>query len=123
MTEAELIESSALFWSNSISLLAILATIISGYLITAYAIGKDLDRLQVFIINTLFIGICTLLLFGIANTGQIAAEMEVIAFEMSTQRAHPPKSFFAYVALGFWIFSMLLSIKFMWDIRNKTNTK
>ena len=122
MTESELLESSALFWSNSISILAILTTIISGYLITAYVAGKDFDRIQVTIINTLYIAICTLLLFAILNTGQIAAEMESIAFAMTTQRTHPPQSFFAYVALGFWLFCILLSIKFMWDIRHRTKS-
>ena len=54
MTESELLEASALYWGNTISILTILTTIISGYLIAAYVVGKELTRTQAIIINILY---------------------------------------------------------------------
>jgi hypothetical protein len=117
MTESELLEHGAAFWSNAIALTAIFITILSGYIISAYVAGKDMTRSQIIIVNTLYLGISTLLLLSMLVTGQTALEMEKIAFEITVQRKHPPGDFFPYVLIVFWTFCVLLSIKFMWDIR------
>ena len=102
MTESELLEHGAAFWSNAIAITAILITLLSGYMIAAYAVGKDMTRSQLIIVNTLYLGICTLLLFAMLVTGQIASEMEKIAFEITTQRQSSPGGNFLYVLFGFW---------------------
>ena len=122
MTESELLEHSAAFWGNTIAMTAILITLLSGYIITAYAVGKDLTRSQIIIVNTLYLGICTLMMFAMLVTGQTASEMEKIAFEITSQRKSSPGGNILYVLFGFWSFCICLSVKFMWDIRN-TKTK
>lgn len=118
MTESELLEHGAAFWSNAIALTAIFITILSGYIICAYLVGKSLTRSQIIIVNTLYLGISTLLLLSMLITGQTAIEMEKIAFEITVQRKHPPGEFFPYMFIVFWSFCVFLSIKFMWDIRH-----
>ena len=118
MTESELLEHGAAFWSNVIAQTAILITLLSGYIIAAYAVGKDMTRSQLIIVNTLYLGICTLLMFAMLVTGQTASEMERIAFEITTQRKSSPGGNFLYVLFGFWSLCIFLSVKFMWDIRN-----
>ena len=118
MTESELLELGAAFWSNAIALTAIFITVLSGYIICAYVAGKSLTRSQITIVNTLYLGVSALLLLSMLITGQTAIEMEKIAFEITVQRKHPPGEFFPYMFIAFWSFCVFLSVKFMWDIRH-----
>ena len=102
MTESELLEHGAAFWGNAIAIRAILITLLSGYIIAAYVAGKDMTQSQLIIVNTLYLGICALLLTAMLITGQIASEMEMIAFEITTQRKSAPGGDFLYVLFGFW---------------------
>jgi hypothetical protein len=117
MTESEYLTHAATYWSNAIALTALFITIVSGYIIAAYVAGASMTRAQIMIVNTLYFGVCALLLFSMLVVGEMAAEMERIAFEMTTQRKQSPGGIFPYVLWSFWPFCVLLSIKFMWDIR------
>jgi hypothetical protein len=118
MTESDYLTHAAAYWSNAIALTALFVSILSGYVISAYVAGANMSRAQLVIINTLYLGVCALLLFSMLVTGEMAVEMERIAFEMTTDRKYSPGGTFPYLLWGFWPFCVFLSIKFMWDIRS-----
>ena len=118
MTESELLTHGAAYWSSAIDLTAIFISVLSGYIISAYMAGINMTRSQLAIVNTLYLGIAALLLLSMLILGQTAMEMEKIAFEITVQRKHPPGAFFPYVFIVFWSLCVLLSLKFMWDIRH-----
>lgn len=118
MTEAELIEAASNNWSNVISLLTLFITVISGYLIVAYLVGKELKSEQVFLVNSLygaFIGFC---LFAVYQMSSAAVENGNLAIELSTQRTVAPQKWLPFAFLAIMVPMILASFKFMWDIRH-----
>ena len=118
MDEAELMEVSQIMWGNSISLMGLVITLISGYLIAAYAAGGGMTRSQALIINILYVGFASFLILSMVAFVQGANEFSTLAFEMSTQRTSPPPTELAYAVSSFASFCVLASLKFMWDIRH-----
>ena len=64
MVEAELLEISNMAWGNSIALVGLVITLISGYLIAAYIIGANITSSQSVIINILYIGFVSFLIIS-----------------------------------------------------------
>ena len=118
MAEAELLEVSNIMWGNSISLMGLVLTLISGYLIAAYIAGSGMTHSQAVIINILYIGFCSFLILSMLAFSHSAGELDTIAFEMTTQYASLPATYLAYAVAAFASFCLLASLKFMWDIRH-----
>ena len=118
MVEAELLEISNMAWGNSIALVGLVITLISGYLIAAYIIGANITSSQSVIINILYLGFVSFLIISYFAFSLGATELDIIAFEMSTQRSSEPRAEFAYAVGVFMSFCVLASLKFMWDIRH-----
>lgn len=118
MTEAELLENSLIAWSNFVTTFGVALTVVSGYLIAAYTTGASLTRSQVSIINGLYLGTILSLLGGLYGFRATAADLETIAWAMSTQRTYAPIPWIAWGALVFIFLCALSSLKFMWDIRH-----
>lgn len=117
MSESELMEISQATWGNAISIIAIYITVLSGYLIAAYIAGAAMSSNQIRIINTLYIGLSIFLLAGSLGFALNAAELNSLAYAMTTQRKIVPTPYLAYVIVFFLAFSHLASLKFMKDIR------
>ena len=64
MLESELLEVGQMMWGNSISLVGLTITLISGYLIVAYIAGSDMTHSQALIINVLYVGFATFLILS-----------------------------------------------------------
>ena len=118
MVEAELLEISNMAWGNSIALVGLVITLISGYLIAAYIAGANMTHSQSVIINILYVGFAVFLILSFFAFAQSALEMDAIAYEMSTQRSIGPRGELAYAVGIFMGFCVLASLKFMWDIRH-----
>ena len=118
MAEAELLEVSSMMWGNAISLMGLIITLISGYLIAAYIAGSGMTHSQAVIINILYIGFALFLILSMLAFGRSAGEMDTLAFEMTTQRTSPPTTYLAYSVAGFVSFCVFASLKFMRDIRH-----
>jgi hypothetical protein len=118
MVEAELLEISSMAWGNSIALVGLIITLISGYLIAAYIVGANMTHSQSVIINILYLGFASFLVLSYFAFSQRASELEAIAYEMSTQRSLGPREELAYAVGIFMGFCVLASLKFMWDIRH-----
>jgi hypothetical protein len=118
MVEAELLEISNMAWGNSIALVGLVITLISGYLIAAYIIGANMTHSQSVIINILYVGFASFLILSFFAFSLGATELDTIAYEMSTQRSNEPRAELAYAVGIFMSFCILASLKFMWDIRH-----
>jgi hypothetical protein len=118
MLESELLEVAQMMWGNSISLVGLTITLISGYLIVAYIAGSDMTHSQALIINVLYVGFATFLILSMLAFSQNAGEVDTIALEMSTQRTTPARTDLAYAVGFFMSFCVLASLKFMWDVRH-----
>jgi hypothetical protein len=119
VSESELMEIGQALWGNSISVIAIYLTVLSGYLIVAYTAGAAMNSSQIRIINILYIGLSIFLLFGTVAFAINASEVDSLAFAMTTQRKIVPTPYFAYVISFFLIFCHLASLKFMKDLRRE----
>ena len=119
MDEAELLEISNMAWGNSIALVGLVITLISGYLIAAYIAGANMTRSQSVIINILYVGFASFLILSFLAFSLGATELDTIAYEMTTQRSNEPRAELAYAVGIFMSFCVLASLRFMWDIRQQ----
>jgi hypothetical protein len=118
MPEAEMIQAAQATWGNTISLVAILITLMSGYLVAAYLVGSQLSRPQVVIVNTLYLLLSTFLLISTYNLSIRATEMAAIAIEMSDKRILTPQLWIPMGMISTFTFCLVASLKFMWDVRH-----
>ena len=85
---------------------------VSGYLLVAYFIGKDLSPLQAMIITVLFVTFCA------GNTFAVYQYFEsAVHFGHTYGEGRAPKMAGEYVASIFSL-GILASLKFMWDVRH-----
>ena len=123
MTESDWIETYGMVSSVQLANNGILITLISGYLVVAYLVGKQLTRTQVIIMNALYLISALLLVFGSFYHGldaQIARKMMALQI--------PELDLFSYASMNiyFWpsivsiVYSCLIfaSFFFMWQLRH-----
>ena len=75
MTEAEIIASWTSLTEISATATAIYLSLVSGYLVVAYVAGKNLEKLQLIVVNTLFVIAAEWHAFASAMHGSLGAEM------------------------------------------------
>ena len=119
-----LLEVSYVAWGNAVSILALLITLLSAYLVAAYLAGRSMTRSQVIIINTLYILLSTFLLWGLVNMALRAASFEDIAYAMAEGElaAFSSQKGVALGVVTIFSFAILASLKFMWDVRRPDNS-
>lgn len=119
MTEAELAELSIESWSNVISVLTLFITVMSVYLIVAYAAGRHLTKQQVVLINFLY-GVFTALgVFAAYRFSKAAVEYGRLSIELSTQRTEGPIEVMPIILAVVLVPMLAGCYKFMWDIRRR----
>ncbi len=118
MTEYELADLLASTISNSLIIAPILISIASAYLVVAWVVGSKLDRSQILLINSLFVGFS--LLFGLSWARRIQV---ALSYQEELLKANPDRM----AEIGEWlppgamviiILTILACLKFMWDIRH-----
>ena len=118
MTEAELLENAGIQWANFLTTFVLSMTILSGYLIAAYAVGASLTRSQVILVNVIFFGTMAFIIVGLNGFGGTAADLEAAAWTMTTQRTHAPTSWGRWGVMIFVVLCVFGALKFMWDVRH-----
>ena len=93
-------------------------TIISGYLIVAYAVGLSLTRSQMILINLLFVGTMAFMLGGLNGFGGTAGDAELTAWAMTSQRTWVPTPWVRWGVIVFIALMVFASLKFMNDVRH-----
>ena len=118
MTEYELADLVASTIANSLIIAPILISIASAYLVVAWIVGSKLDRSQVLLINSLFVGFT--LVFGLSWARRIQV---ALSYQEELLRVNPDRM----AEIGTWlppgatilmVLIILACLKFMWDIRH-----
>jgi hypothetical protein len=118
MTDAELWELILISQGNMGSILAVYISVLSGYLIVAYLIGRKLNTVQAATVTSLFT--VTSLLFTMA--GYAFLSRAAFLFQFTDVKYRSPAS--AVIPLAPWLMMILLllgicgCLKFMWDVRH-----
>ncbi len=115
-----LLEASFVAWGNVISLLALLITIISGYLVVAYIAGAKMTRPQVTLINVLYVTMSAFLIWACREMALRAAIFEDTAYGMATGPVSElyARGDVAVAIISAFSLALLASFKFMWDVRH-----
>ena len=127
MTASDWIEMYGMVWSANIANSGLLITLMSGYLVVAYLVGKRLTRTQILVTNTLFLmSAC----FFVAGAFQLNLDTQIARKAMALQI--PELDLFSYANMNiyFWpsivsiVYSCLIfaSLFFMWQMRYSRET-
>ena len=127
MTESDWVEMYGMVFSAQLENSGLLITLMSGYLVAAYLVGKRLTRSQIIVTNTLYLISALLLVSGSFYYGldaQIARKMMALQI--------PELDLFSYANMNiyFWpsivsiVYSCLIfaSFFFMWQVRHSRET-
>jgi hypothetical protein len=93
-------------------------TLLSGYIIVAYLAGKELERSQVLIVNSLYLLLFLFVLMGIYSLSIRATEMAALSVQISEQRNLGPTLWLPLGVVAIFAFCLVASLKFMWDVRH-----
>lgn len=118
MTEAELVEAWGQFLGNSQTAMALYLSILSGYLIIAYLVGRKLSRTQVIILSTMFLfasAFCTMIL---TTWWQRALEFALEAQVINPERVVSNSQTAVRGVAVLFSLGILSSLYFMWNIRH-----
>ena len=104
-------------WGLAFSILSLMITIISGYLVVAYMIGSKLKSNQVGIINFIYIGVSVFFLLSLLETTLGAIQSQQLAYEMGLKKNPPPETYAAFFVFGFFVIAHIATLWFMWTFR------
>ncbi len=107
-------------WANVLTCITLLITLVSGYLVVAFVAGYRLTFQQIVIVNTIYLSMTILVLYGtVAMVGK-AHGFEVIAYSMAGKEfdGFIPRGDIANSIAAIFGLAILASLKFMWDIRH-----
>ena len=119
MTEADLVQSASAAFNNMTTAFAVLLTLSSGYLVVAYAVGRELLHSQVVIINSIFT-LASMFFAGIS----CGAMSSGVAFGRAAAEVHTAgptvqaPDFMVFVLLFLCVAIYVGCLKFLWDIRH-----
>ena len=118
MTEAELLENAGIQWANFLTTFVLSITILSGYLIAAYAVGASLTRSQVILVNVIFFGTMAFIIVGLNGFGGTAADLRSRGVDHDNP-AYSCSDFLGPLGCNDICSSMCFgALKFMWDVRH-----
>ena len=67
MTQYETLDLAQSAFSSSIAAYALFLSIVTGYLVTAYMAGKELDRAQVLLLSGLFLVVVSIAIWSVSS--------------------------------------------------------
>lgn len=120
MSEESLLEVAFIAWGNVATMLALLITLISGYMVAAYIVGSKLTRIQVVTINTLYIGMSGFLVWACVEMSRRADLFESTAYSMIDGPVGDltARGDIAVGIISAFSLAIIATLKFMWDIRH-----
>lgn len=123
MTPAEWFDAYTAASSNGLTTLALLLTIVSGYMVIAYLVGAGLTRTQVGIVNLVFIAsTSTVLLANYGNvldaaTARLQASQALAVLPAISTDAVTPDRWAIIVTLANSLY-VVVALVFMWQVRH-----
>jgi len=119
MTPYELADLAQSAFGNGLSTFAVLLSIVSGYLITAYLVGAKLSKFQVTILTTVFLLVMGLLAWSMSAYTYWGSFYSALARNESTgmDLFRPGVWTSAAVAI-INLFTIVMCLLFMWNVRH-----
>ena len=118
MTEAELVESSVMYYGHVADMLSIYLTVTMGFLVAAYLVGGKLSSSQLMIISTLYV------IFALTSSYMVVASgLRGVSYIRMVGELNSDTKIYASgvvpVVIGFCLFGGIAAcLKFMWDVRH-----
>ena len=124
MSEYELYEIIVGYTGNLEQSMAVLISLLSAYLVLAYAIGQNLTRFQVLFISICFtavyIGVLQAQAYYLDETLQLSERLESISEHRSIAEGTGELSMVIFIAVR--VLFLLGALYFMWNVR-RTKTE
>jgi hypothetical protein len=119
MTEADMgiLELVVEFNVAGMTAMALYLTVVSGYLLMAYIIGRSLTTLQCAIVTGLFLWFALFVTIGTAGYFGRAFQLTGL-FDEFTPAGLTMASWVIWGSSGLEFVGIMASLKFMWDIRH-----
>ena len=119
MTPYELADLAQSAFENSLSSFAVLLSIVSGYLITAYLIGAKLSKFQVTILTTVFLMVMGLLAWSMSAYTYWGSFYAALARNASTGADYFRPGIWTTGAVAVMnLFTIVMCLLFMWNVRH-----
>jgi hypothetical protein len=120
MSEYELYEVVVGFTGNLEQSMAVLISLLSAYLVLAYAVGQKLTTFQVLFISICFtvayIGVMQAQIFYLDETLQLAGRLEALRAQGSIAQGTGEVSMVVFIAIRFLF--LVGALYFMWNVRH-----
>jgi hypothetical protein len=103
---------------DSLVFIPLFISLVSGYLVVAWLVGKQLARAQVVLINSLYITFLVLLAFSWTKRVFIGISYQSELMAMNPNRVEVLGPWLVPIISVLGIILILACLKFMWDIRH-----
>ena len=118
MTEYELADLMGSVSGDSLVFIPLVISLVSGYLVVAWLIGSKLTKSQLYLINSLFLGMNLLLGSAWVTRVQVALSYQSELLELNPERAGLVGPWLIPAVFILAISGITACLKFMWDVRH-----
>jgi len=118
MTEYELADLMGSVSGDSLVFIPLVISLVSGYLVVAWLIGSKLTKSQLYLINSLFLGMNLLLGSAWVTRVQVALSYQSELLEINPERAGLVGPWLIPAVFILAISGITACLKFMWDVRH-----
>ena len=118
MTEYELADLIFSAVNGGTNVVGIFFTILSGYLIVAWLVGEKLTRTQVIMVNILYLSAAIFMIWAWVARFLAALSIQNQLLLLNSQSPDLVRIDVIFVFSGVMSFLVLVSLKFMWDVRH-----
>jgi len=121
MTPYEYTDLAQSSFGNSLSTFAVLLSIVSGYLITAYLVGAKLTKSQVTILTTIFLSVMGLLAWSMSAYTYWGSFYSVLGRNEATATGtnfFVPSAWTTGAVAILNLFTIVMCLLFMWNVRH-----
>ena len=118
MTEYEILDVIVSRFSSMTEQASLYFALVSGYLITAYLVGAKLTRLQVSVVNGLYVVWVLGIIGGYTTTVGAVLDLETALVALAKTSSKVSNTLYAYSFAVVQVVGLLASILFMWSVRH-----
>ncbi|QFU75127.1 hypothetical protein EY643_05390 [Halioglobus maricola] len=120
MTAEGMLEVAFVTWGNVATMMGLLISVISGYLVVAFVAGERMTRSQVVLVNIFYGFISGFLTWALHEMSHRAAIIETAGYNLASGEVAKLTARDDIALLLVMAFSLTVvgSYKFMWDIRH-----
>lgn len=118
MTEYEAVDAVASYTGLLQSWLMAYFTILTAYLVAAYAAGQKLTNFQAFVVTTCFLVLCSLTVLATMGTGMRFVELTQQVTAINPGRVYVVSSPLIWACVITLSAGILVSLVFMWQVRH-----